>query len=107
MANIQYPAPLKVGSKIAVCSLSAGIKSKYHPRLDIVINGLKQRGYQVVEGEFLRQNEPRTQLTAKQHAKQLMDFLLDDEIGEKDATPISLFSSKILAISAGILCFAL
>ena len=56
MANILYPAPLKVGSKIAVCSLSAGIKSKYHPRLDIVINGLKHRGYEVVEGEFLRQN---------------------------------------------------
>ena len=34
-------------------------------------------------------------------------LLLDDEIGEKDATPISLFSSKILAISAGILCFGL
>lgn len=80
MANILYPAPLTVGSKIAVCSLSAGIKSKYHPRLDIVINGLKHRGYQVLEGDFLRQNEPRTQLTAKQHAKQLMEFLLDDEI---------------------------
>ncbi|KAA1161029.1 LD-carboxypeptidase [Pseudoalteromonas fuliginea] len=80
MANILYPAPLKVGSKIAICSLSSGLKEKYHARLDIVINGLKQRGYDLVEGEFLRQNKPREQLNAKAHAQQLMVFLLDDEI---------------------------
>lgn len=80
MANILYPAPLKVGSKIAICSLSAGLKEKFHARLDIVINGLKNRGYDVVEGEFLRQNKPREQLNAKAHAQQLMGFLLDEEI---------------------------
>ncbi|GAA60703.1 hypothetical protein P20652_2569 [Pseudoalteromonas sp. BSi20652] len=74
MANILYPAPLKVGSKIAICSLSAGVKAKYHERLDIVINGLKHRGYKVVEGEFLRQSKPHGQLNAKAHAQQLMGF---------------------------------
>ncbi|TMP63520.1 muramoyltetrapeptide carboxypeptidase, partial [Pseudoalteromonas sp. S1609] len=54
MANILYCAPFTVGSKIAVGSLSAGIKSKYHPLLDNVINVLKHRGYQIVEGYFLR-----------------------------------------------------
>ena len=80
MAKILYPAPLKVGSKIAVCSLSSGINPKYHARLDIVIEGLKNRGYIIVEGEYLRQNEPRTNQTAKEHADQLMGFLLDDEV---------------------------
>ena len=80
MPNILYPAPLKVGSKIAICSLSSGLKEKYHARLDIVINGLKHRGYDVVEGEFLRQSKPHGQLNAKAHAQQLMGFLLDDEI---------------------------
>ena len=80
MANILYPAPLKVGSKIAICSLSSGLKEKYHARLDRVIDGLKHRDYEVVEGEFLRQNKPRDELDAKAHAKQLMGFLLDDEV---------------------------
>lgn len=80
MDKIIYPAPLKVGSKIAVCSLSSGIKTKYHPRLDIVINGLKLRGYEVTEGEFLRQSKSGDDIAAKYHAQQLMQFLLDDEI---------------------------
>lgn len=33
--------------------------------------------------------------------------LLDDELSEKDRKPITLFSPRILAISAGLLCFGL
>lgn len=80
MANILYPAPLKVGSKIAVCSLSEGIAAKYHARLESVIDGLKQRGYEVIEGAFLRRSEATAELTAKTHAEQLMRFLVDDSI---------------------------
>jgi muramoyltetrapeptide carboxypeptidase len=80
MANIVYPAPLKVGATIAVCSLSEGIAAKYYPRLERVISGLKQRGYNVVEGAFLRQHDNSAALTAKHHAQQLMDFLVDENI---------------------------
>jgi len=80
MEKIIYPAPLKVGSKIAICSLSSGIETKFHPRLNTVINGLELRGYEITEGDFLRQSESCHQFSAKDHAKQLMQFLLDDEI---------------------------
>ena len=80
MDKIIYPAPLKVGSKIAICSLSTGIQTKYNPRLDIVIDGLNLRGYQVIEGEFLRQSKTGSAIGAKDHAEQLMQFLLDDEV---------------------------
>lgn len=76
MANIYYPAPLQQGAKIAICAFSSGVASQYHHRLDIVLNGLKARGYEVIEGECLRQQ----QNPAKQRAEELMAFLTDDSI---------------------------
>ncbi|WP_404339553.1 S66 peptidase family protein [Pseudoalteromonas mariniglutinosa] len=76
MTAIAYPAPLLKGDKIAICAFSSGVDSRFHDRLDLVLNGLRSRGYQVVEGDCLRQqhNPP------EQRAAELMQFLTDDSI---------------------------
>ena len=76
MTEIAFPNALKHGDKIAICAFSSGVDSAFHPRLELVLSGLKRRGYQVVEGECLRQQSS----PAKQRADELMAFLLDDSI---------------------------
>ncbi|MCF6142685.1 hypothetical protein PMAG_a0115 [Pseudoalteromonas mariniglutinosa NCIMB 1770] len=76
MTAITFPDALKNGDKIAICAFSSGVDSHFHPRLDCVLSGLTHRGYQVVEGECLRQQSS----PAKQRADELMAFLVDDSI---------------------------
>ena len=54
--NIRYPKPLASGDLIAITAPSAGVSESMHPRLDLAIGALRQRGYRVVEGGCLRQN---------------------------------------------------
>ena len=76
MTAITFPDALKNGDKIAICAFSSGVDSAFHPRLERVLSGLTRRGYQVVEGECLRQQSS----PAKQRADELMAFLVDDSI---------------------------
>ncbi|KKE84546.1 S66 family peptidase [Pseudoalteromonas luteoviolacea] len=75
-----YPSPIKLGSRIAVTAFSSGVPSIYHPRLDIVLEGLMTRGFDVVEGQCLRENHLHVSAPAQERAKELMAFLCDDSI---------------------------
>lgn len=76
MTAITFPDALKNGDKIAICAFSSGVDSAFQPRLERVLSGLTRRGYQVVEGECVRQQSS----PAKQRADELMAFLVDDSI---------------------------
>lgn len=77
---MKYPAPLKAGSKIAVTAFSSGVSEPIHRRLDIVLNHLRDSGYQVIEGECLRTNIKHVSGSAQARAQELMRFLCDDSI---------------------------
>lgn len=76
MAKIHYPKALSKGDKIAICAFSSGVDQAYHARLDLVLAGLKAKGFQVIEGACLREAHS----PAKQRADELMQFLTDDSI---------------------------
>lgn len=77
---IQYPAPLNTGSKIALTAFSSGVEPSMHQRLDLVINSFKEKGFQILEGQYLRQNSKGVSANKEARAKELMSFLLDDDI---------------------------
>ncbi len=55
--NITYPAPLRPGDAIGVTALSDGVSERLHPRLDLCIGHLKELGYEVREGQCLRESK--------------------------------------------------
>ncbi|WP_394246761.1 S66 peptidase family protein [Vibrio profundi] len=77
---MQYPAPLKPGSTIAITAFSSGVPQACHARLDIIISALKALGFQVIQGECLRQDIQHVSAPKKERAEELMTFLCDDSI---------------------------
>ena len=51
-----------------------------HPRLDLAIAALRQRGYRVVEGQCLRQQTKQASATRDRRASELMGFLTDPQV---------------------------
>jgi muramoyltetrapeptide carboxypeptidase LdcA involved in peptidoglycan recycling len=78
--SIHYPKPLVPGDLIAITAPSAGVPAPLHRRLDRAIDTLRQRGYRVVEGECLRQQNKQASSTPELRAAELMKFLLDPEV---------------------------
>jgi muramoyltetrapeptide carboxypeptidase LdcA involved in peptidoglycan recycling len=76
VVKIQYPKALSLGDSIAICAFSSGVDKAYHKRLDVVLEGLSAKGFNVVEGDCLRQQHN----SAKERAAELMQFLTDDSI---------------------------
>ena len=74
---MKYPAPLRPGSRIAITAFSSGVRASVHPRLDLVISDLRSRGFEVIEGQCLRQNHKHVSADAQQRATELMTFLCD------------------------------
>ncbi|KDM91153.1 S66 peptidase family protein [Photobacterium galatheae] len=77
---MHYPSPLQPGSTIAVTACSAGVPAACHERLDFVIQGLRDRGFKVLEGQCLRENQEHVSAPAAVRANELMGFLLDDRV---------------------------
>ncbi|QUJ70097.1 LD-carboxypeptidase (plasmid) [Photobacterium sp. GJ3] len=77
---MRYPSPLQPGSTVAVTAFSSGVPSACHERLDIVIQGLRDQGFKVLEGQCLRENHAHVSAPAAVRTKELMDFLLDDRV---------------------------
>lgn len=77
---MEYPAPLLPGSRIALTAISSGVPEPIHPRLDGVIADLRQRGFDVVEGECLRSNHHHVSASPKARVVEFMRFALDDSI---------------------------
>lgn len=55
--TIIYPKSLKKGATIGVTAPSSGVRAEHFPRLDLAIEDLKRRGFNVVEGRCLRSDE--------------------------------------------------
>jgi muramoyltetrapeptide carboxypeptidase LdcA involved in peptidoglycan recycling len=103
--NIRFPKPLVPGDCIAITAPSSGVAAPMHPRLDLAIAALRQRGYRVVEGACLRQQTKQTSDTRERRAAELMGFLTDPEIaaimppwgGERAIELLPLIDFKVLA----------
>lgn len=77
---IKYPAPLGPGSRIALTAFSAGVGDTVQARLDRVIKGLQQRGYETVEGACLRADARHVSAPAIERAEEFMRFARDDSL---------------------------
>jgi muramoyltetrapeptide carboxypeptidase len=78
--NIRFPKPLVPGDCIAITAPSSGVPAPMHPRLELAIAGLRQRGYRVVEGQCLRQQTKQASDSRERGASELMGFLQDPSI---------------------------
>lgn len=77
--EIRYPAPLEPGSRIGVTSPSAGVQESMRPRLEVAIDFLKAKGYEVVVGECM-DGSGVVSASAQQRADELTDMLTDPTI---------------------------
>lgn len=80
LAAPAYPAPLGPGSRIAVTAPSSGVEHATHARLDLALQGLRQRGFVVEEGLCLRDERASASAPAGERAAELMHYLLRDDI---------------------------
>lgn len=75
-----YPAPLLPRSRIAVTAPSSGVEASLQRRLDIVIAHLRAQGFEVEEGDCLRDERHSASAPAAARAAELMRLLLRDDI---------------------------
>ncbi|MCO7189019.1 MULTISPECIES: S66 peptidase family protein [unclassified Pseudoalteromonas] len=75
-----YPAPLTSGSTIAVTAFSSGVPTPLHARLDRVLQDLVLRGFKVLEGQCLRDDQLHVSAPVAQRVEELMRFLMDDQV---------------------------
>jgi muramoyltetrapeptide carboxypeptidase LdcA involved in peptidoglycan recycling len=66
--NIVYPEPLRTGSLIGVTAPSSGVTGAFESRLNLVLQHLNTRGYEILEGRCLRQDFKSVSGTAKERA---------------------------------------
>lgn len=77
--SVRFPEPLRSNDKIGVTAPSAGTEPEYHPRLDLVLSNLRQKGFLIVEGECLRKSHKHVSASKEQRATEFMHFFLDPE----------------------------
>ncbi len=75
----RYPRPLRPGDTIAVTAPSSGVEPRHQGRLDFTLNWLRDKGFDVVEGNCLRGG---TQVSAPvaDRAAEVEAFLTDPRI---------------------------
>lgn len=78
--RFRFPQALQNGSHIAVTGPSGGVVAPLHPRLDLVIQHLRDRGFKVTEGKCLRNEYKHVSAAKRERAADLMRFLTDDSI---------------------------
>lgn len=76
---IRYPAPLRPGDRIGVTAPSSGVPTALLPRLEVCLEVLRQRGFQVVVGECLS-GDGVVSAPAQVRAEELMSMLLDPSV---------------------------
>lgn len=77
---LRFPKPLPAGARIGVTAPSSGVAGPALARLDLVLDGLRQRGFHVVEGAYLRHQHQDASAPANERAAELMQFLSDPGI---------------------------
>ena len=78
--NIQFPKPLQSGDTIAITAPSSGVSPEFNTRLDLSIQVLKERGYKVIEGRYVRTQYKNTSADKFLRAQELTEFLSNPEI---------------------------
>lgn len=77
---LRFPKPLRPGDTVAITAPSSGVASGALPRLDLVLDHWRTRGFRVVEGECLRRQHHDASAPAAERAAELMRFLADPAI---------------------------
>ncbi len=72
----RFPRPLAPGDRIAVTSPSSGVEDGLRPRLDVALQSLRDRGFDVVVGDCMSADQVRS-APKEQRAAELVDFLCD------------------------------
>jgi muramoyltetrapeptide carboxypeptidase len=75
----RFPRPLVPGDRIAVTSPSSGVGPDLQPRLEVALQSLRDRGFEVVVGECMSAEQVRSGPKA-QRAAELVDFLCDPTV---------------------------
>lgn len=75
-----YPAPLSRGARIGVTAPSSGVLPPLHRRLELVLGHLRAQGFEVEEGQCLRDEQHSASASADERAAELMHLLLRDDI---------------------------
>ena len=76
-----YPAPLRPRARIAVTAPSSGVPAPLHARLELVLAHLRAQGFEVEEGQCLRDEQAGASAPADERAAELMHLLLRDDVG--------------------------
>lgn len=107
--DLRFPAPLRPGDTIAVTAPSSGVQPALHARLDVAIRRLRERGYEVLEGVCLRDDDPHAHVSASREARadELMALLVDPDVaavvppwgGETGIDLLPLLDLDLLAAS--------
>lgn len=79
-AMLRFPHPLRPGDTVAITAPSSGVAPAALPRLDLVLDHWRARGFNVVEGDCLRRQHHDASAPAAQRAAELMRFLTDPAI---------------------------
>lgn len=80
LGRVRFPRPLAAGDLIAVTAPSSGVSGAALDRLDLVIAGLRARGYRVVEGRCLRAQYKDASAPRRERAQELLRFLHDPAV---------------------------
>lgn len=76
---IRYPEPLAAGDRIGVTAPSSGVPAALLPRLEVCLDVLRQRGYEVVVGDCM-DGDALVSAPPQQRADELMAMLTDPSI---------------------------
>lgn len=77
---LRFPRPLRPGDTIAITAPSSGVEPGALPRLELVLDHWRTRGFNLVEGDCLRGQHHDASAPAAQRAAELMRFLTDPTI---------------------------
>lgn len=78
--QIRFPSKLVAGDLIAITAPSTGVPPSLHPRLDLAIKMLEQKGFRVIEGNCLRAVYKNKSADKRLRAEELKRFLIDPEV---------------------------
>ncbi|MDI6105488.1 LD-carboxypeptidase [Actinoplanes sp. NEAU-A12] len=77
--TIRYPAPLRPGDRVGVTSPSSGIDESMRPRLQVALDSVRKRGYEIVVGDCM-DGTGHVSASAAARADELMRMLTDPAV---------------------------
>ncbi|RJL23742.1 S66 family peptidase [Pectobacterium polaris] len=78
--SIRFPPKLVPGDLIAITAPSSGVPQHLHPRLELAIKNLTDKGFRVREGKCLHAQHKNKSACKILRAKELMCYLTDPEV---------------------------